>query len=615
MRSMQCLAIAGTETGAEIGLRPRKDVPASDQWDLTKLYPSDSAWEADLERYSGMREKIPDWKGTLGSSAQALATALAFLRDFGMLEDKLAAYAALRESEDQGLSLARDRTARFMRTQAEAQAAWSYLDPEIQSIPDQRMAEFLKRPELAEFVIWLRKVLRFKPHVLSEKEERLLAMQIESNQTVANAFSVLTDVDFEFGTLETPEGPRQLTHSSFSAFLQNPNRELRRRAYEQYYAQYDKHKTTIAVLYEGSVQLDRYAARVRNHESARAMAMFPDDMPEAVYDNLVATVHAGLPALHRYYELRRKALKLDELRHYDVRVPLLGDMKWNHSYDQAVSAVLAALAPLGEDYGRELARGLRQGWVDRYENKGKASGAFSYGSYSAEPYILMNFKSDVLDDVFTLAHEAGHSMHSYYSARSNAYMHWHYTTFEAEVASTFNEQLMQRYFIGKADSAQARAYLVNKEVDAIIGSLFRQTMFAEFEAKTHALVEAGTPLTVDVLRAEYRALLETYFGPRVKLLEVSDLEGLRIPHFYRAFYVYTYATGISAAIALADRVLGGGPEAREDYFAFLRSGGSRYPLQSLRLAGVDMSTPAPIQAAIARFDKLVGDLAGHLGVG
>ena len=603
------------DEGAPSGVRLRKDVPVSDQWDLSTLYPTEAAWEADLERYRGLREKIPSWKGTLAQSADSLAAALTFLRDFGMIEERLAAYSALRESEDQGLSASRDRTARFMRAQAESQTLWSYFDPEIHAIPDARMAEFLKHPALAEFATWLRKLLRFKPHVLGESEERLLAMQIESNQTASNAFSVLTDVDFDFGTLDTPDGPQPLTHSSFSAFMQNPNRDLRRRAYELYYAQYERHKTTLGVLYEGSVQLDRYAARARNHKSARAMSLFPDDMPEIVYDNLVATVHVGLPTLHRYYEIRRKALKLDELCHYDVRVPLLGDVHWHHSYDAAVDAVLAALMPLGDEYGRELARGLRQGWVDRYENKGKASGAFSYGSYSAEPYIMMNFKEDVLEDVFTLAHEAGHSMHSYYSARHNGYLHWHYTTFEAEVASTFNEQLMQRYFVAKAASPEARAYLINKEVDAIVGTLFRQTMFAEFEAKTHALVESGTPLTVDVLRAEYRALLEQYFGLGVRLLPVSDLEGLRIPHFYRAFYVYTYATGISAAVALADRVTSGGPKARDDYFTFLRSGGSRYPLQSLKLAGVDMSTPAPIQAAIARFEKLVGELAGYLGVG
>jgi oligoendopeptidase F len=595
-------------------LRPRKEVPRGDCWDLGKLYPSESAWEKDLERHRTLRAKIAGFRGTLGKSAEALAAALAFLRDFNVLEERLAAYAALRETEDQGLSESRDRTARFMMSQAEAQAAWSYLDPEIQAIPDQRMADFIEQPVLSEFATWLRKLLRFKPHVLTEKEERLLAMQMEANQTAANAFTVLTDVDFVFGTIDTPEGGKPLTHSSFSSYLQSPDRELRKAAYERYYAEYERHKTTLGVLYQGSVQLDHYAAKVRNYPSARAMALFPDDMPELVYDNLVTAVRAGLPALHRYYELRRKALKLDELWHYDVRVPLVASVTWHHSYDQAVDVALKALAPLGEEYGREVARGLREGWVDRYENKGKASGAFSYGCYGSEPYILMNFKEDHLDDVFTLIHEAGHSMHSYYSARSNPFMHWHYTTFEAEVASTFNEQLLQRHLVANASSDEARAYLINKEIDAIVGSLFRQTMFAEFEAKAHALVESGTPLTVDVLRSEYRALLDAYFGPRVKLQQVSDLEGLRIPHFYRAFYVYTYSTGISAAIALADRVLGGGAKEREDYFAFLRSGGSRYPLQSLKVAGVDMSTPAPVAAAVARFDKLVGELARALGI-
>ena len=497
---------------------------------------------------------------------------------------------------------------------AAAQTLWSYFDPEIQAIPDERMAAFLQHPALAEFQVWLRKLLRFKPHVLSEKEERLLALQIESNQTAANAFSVLTDVDFDFGTIPTKEGPRPLSHATFSTYLQSPDRELRRVAYERYYAKYEEHKTTLAVLYEGQVQLDRYAARVRNHAGARAMALFPDDMPVAVYDNLVATVHAGLPVLHRYYELRRRALSLAELHHYDVRVPLVADLTWHHTYDQAVDVVLEALAPLGEEYRRELARGLRGGWVDRYENKGKASGAFSYGSFAAEPYILMNFKEDLLDDVFTLAHEAGHSMHSFFSARANPFLHWHYTTFEAEVASTFNEQLLGRHLLGRAEAEAARAYLVNKEVDAIIGTLFRQTMFAEFETTTHALVESGTPLTIDGLRAEYRKLLACYFGPGVKLEATSDLEGLRIPHFYRAFYVYTYATGISAAIALADRVLAGGAAARDDYFAFLRSGGSRFPLASLALAGVDMSSPAPVAAAVARFAALVDELAALLGL-
>jgi oligoendopeptidase F len=498
--------------------------------------------------------------------------------------------------------------------QARAQAAWSYFDPEIHAIAEQQMAAFLGHPALAEFAIYLRKLLRFRPHVLSEKEERLLALQMEVNQTTANAFSVLTDVEFDFGAIATPEGEKVLSHASFSSFLQHPDRDLRRRAYAQYYSQYDKYKTTLAVLYQGSVQLDRYAAKVRNHASARAMALFPDNMPESVYDNLVATVHAGLPALHRYYEVRRRAMRLPELRHYDVRASLVPNVVWSHSYDQAVDVVLKALAPLGEGYCAQMRTGLAGGWVDRYENKGKTSGAFSYGSYRGEPYILLNFKEELLDDVFTLAHEAGHSMHSFLSARSNPFLDWHYTTFEAEVASTFSEQLLQRYLVTHAESPGRKAYLLNKEIDAIIGSLFRQTMFAEFESRSHALVEAGTPLTVDVLRNEYRALLERYFGSGVKLEPVSDLEGLRIPHFYRAFYVYTYATGISAAIALADRVLGGGAKERDAYFTFLRSGGSRFPLQSLQVAGVDMSATAPIEAAISRFATLVEELAEYLGV-
>jgi oligoendopeptidase F len=569
----------------------------------------------DLERYRALVAKIPSFKGTLGTGAEALAAALVFLRDLGLVEERLACYAALRESEDQGLSASRDRTARFMMSQADAQTAWSYFDPEIHAIPDDRMAGYLKHPALAEFAIWLRKLLRFKPHVLSEKEERLLAMQIESNQTASNAFSVLTDVDFDFGTIDTKDGTEAAQPFDVFELLAEPGSR--------------PSPTRLRALLRAirSVQDHPWRAlrRIGPARSLRGQGAQPRFVAG---HGLVSRRHArvglrqsgrggarGLPALHRYYELRRKALKLDQLCHYDVRVPLVPTATWRHSYDQAVDVVQKALAPLGKEYGAELGRGLRGGWVDRYENKGKASGAFSYGSFSAEPYILMNFKEELLDDVFTLAHEAGHSMHSYFSARSNAFLHWHYTTFEAEVASTFNEQLLGRYLAGQATSDEVRAYLINKEVDSIIGSLFRQTMFAEFEAKTHALVESGTPLTVDVLRSEYRVLLECYFGRGVKLETISDLEGLRIPHFYRAFYVYTYATGISAAIALADRVLGGGEQEREDYFTFLRSGGSRYPIESLKVAGVDMSSPVPVQAAIVRFEKLVGELGKYLGVG
>jgi oligoendopeptidase F len=319
-------------------------------------------------------------------------------------------------------------------------------------------------------------------------------------------------------------------------------------------------------------------------------------------------VSENLAPLHRYYSLRKKALGLDGLRHYDVYAPLVPKAVTKTPWNGAVDLIAAALAPLGDEYVNTLAAGLRGRWADRYENKGKRSGAFSAGGYTGEPYILMNYKEDSIRDVFTLAHEGGHSMHSWYSARSNPFMHYSYTIFEAEVASTFNEELLFRYLLEKADTPALKTYLVNKRADEILATLYRQTMFAEFEQITHRLEEGGSPLTVELLRAEYRKLLEKYFGPAMVLEEESDLEGMRIPHFYNAFYVYKYATGVSASLALAERVLAGGAREREDYFAFLKSGGSRFPIESLRVAGVDMGSPEPVRAACQAFDRLVGRL-------
>jgi oligoendopeptidase F len=347
---------------------------------------------------------------------------------------------------------------------------------------------------------------------------------------------------------------------------------------------------------------------VRNFPSARAAALFPDKVEESVYDNLIATISDNLPSLHEYYELRRRALKLDELRHYDVYVPLAPEAKGRHTYAEAVEIVAAALAPLGSEYVSTLRAGLEGRWVDRYENKGKDSGAFSSGSFSADPYILLNYKEDVIHDLFTIAHEGGHSMHSYYSSRSNPFLSYSYAIFEAEVASTFNEQLVFHYLYDHARSDEERCSLVSTKLDDLVATLFRQTMFAEFERRSHEMAEADEPLTVDALRSEYRRLLVKYFGPSMKLEEVSDLECLRIPHFYRAFYVYKYATGISASIALSDRVLAGGEKERSDYFAFLHSGGSRFPIDSLKVAGVDMSRPEPVAAACANFSRWATEL-------
>ncbi len=579
----------------------RNQVPLEDRWDLSALFASDEAWEDGLKELAGLQEGIEKAKEGFADSKQAFLSLLGFYESYSILDERLAYYADLRTTEDEGDSAARGRLARYVGAATAGQAAWSWLVPAIQALPEAFVESCLQDPAFADYKVFLGKLLRFKPHILTEKEERLLALQAESNRVAQETFGILTNVDFDFGRIKTDEGMQALSQSSFASLIRSKDRALRRRTYMKFYAVYDAHKHSLASLYSGSVKTDKYQAQVRNYPGARAQALFPDNVPEAVYDNLVQTVNDNLPVLHEYYELRMKALGLKELRHYDLYVPFVPEAKSRHSYQEAVDLVSSALAPLGEDYVATLRLGLLGGWVDRYENKGKRSGAFSAGSYSGEPYILLNYKEDVLSDVFTMAHEGGHSMHSWYSRANNPFLCYNYSIFEAEVASTFNEQLLFKYLYDKSSSEQERAALLSTRIDGMLGTLFRQTMFAEFEALSHKMLEAGEALTLEALRAQYRKLLEKYFGPLMKLEKVSDLEGLRIPHFYNAFYVYKYATGISAAVALSERVLSGGEKERKDYFIFLASGGSRFPLEALKVAGVDMANPQPVRAACARF--------------
>lgn len=607
--------MAETEHNTQTEIPTRDQVRPEDAWDLSKLFENDQQWEEGLKKFTEMIEHIPSFKGTLGESAGHLYECLEYLTRVEYLGERLGYYAHLRYSEDAGDSGNQERFARFMKATSDASTAESYVEPEIQAIDTEHLETFMQDERLRDYRVQLRKLIRMKPHVLSEPEERLLAMQSEANQTAQKTFSALTDVDFDFGTVDTPEGPKPLTQASLSSFMLNPDRNVRERAWTQFYTVYRQHQNTLASLYSGSVQLDVYKARARNFSNSREAALFPDDVPERVYDTLLSTVGENLDTLQKYYALRKRVLGLPDYHVYDGYVPLVGDIQVHHTYEQAVELVTEALAPLGEEYTRTLRNGLLGTWVDRYENKGKRSGAFSAGSYSGDPHILMNYREDVLRHVFTLAHEGGHSMHSWYSARHNPFQHYSYTIFEAEVASTFNEQLLLKYMIERADDERMRAYLVNKHIDDMVGTLFRQSMFAEFEHKTHQMVESGTPLTVDSLRETYRTLLEKFFGPEVTLDEMTDLEGLRIPHFYRAFYVYKYATGISAAISLADRVMNGGQKELDDYFNFLKSGGSRFPIESLKVAGVDMSTPAPIETAMGVFKSRVDELEKLLGNG
>ena len=590
-------------------IRTRDQIAESDKWDLSSLFASESEWEKALSDMNSMIPALSQFKGTLGKSAENLAQCLKTMTDFQILAEKTGSYAMLQFSTDGSSPQNQKRYGLYISSATRAEAETSYLVPEIQSIEDAKMAQFLKSPLLADYQIYLSKLLRLKPHVLPEQEEKLLALHSESDMTAHKAFSALTDVDMEFGTITENGIEKPLTQSTFTSFLQSQDRTVRQKAYQQFYKGFEKHKNTIAALYAGNVHLDIFNARARNYASALEAALFPDNVPISVYDNLIETMHRFFPVLHRYYQLKRKALGLDKLSHYDVYMPFTSAVEVRHTYDQAVDEVIQAVAPLGEEYCAILRQGLTGGWVDKYENKGKRSGAFSAGCYTGYPYILLNYKEDRLRDLFTLVHEGGHSMHSYYSVKSNVFPNYDYTIFEAETASTFNEQLLARHLMHKyQDNPDMMLYLAGKEADDFVATAFRQTMFAEFEKNIHVLGESGTPLTLELFRSEYRRLLEAYFGPEVQLPEEADLEGLRIPHFYRAFYVYKYATGISAAVTLADMVTGGGKAERQRYLDFLCSGCRNYPLDSLTKAGVDMSSPEPVEKAIDHFQKLLDQI-------
>jgi len=596
---------------SKIKALPRREkVNPADCWDLTSLFKTDGDWERAFKRWEARLGEYEQYRGRLGESPATLAACLKLDTELDRAGERLGNYAFLKAAEDQANSTYQRMKGRYQHVATRAAEASSFIRPEIMSIPAARMRRMLEAPELAEWKLLLERILRYRPHTLSKKEENLLAMQGQMSEAASQIFRQLNDADLKWGMIRNEKGVLvELSHSSFSAFLHSPERRVRREAFHKYYAQFDAHKNTIAASLNGSVQRDVYYARARKYSSALEAALFPDRVPVAVYDNLIASVRRSLPALYRYLELRRRKLKLKDIHHYDTYVPIVAGLEKRHTWDQAVRLVVESLAPLGDDYCRELHRGLTAGrWCDRYPNQGKSSGAFSSGGYDGQPYILMNYQPDVLDHVFTLAHEAGHSMHTHYSAASQPYQYYNYTIFVAEVASTFNEQLLLHHLLKRAKHRRERAYLVNHAIDEIRGTIIRQTMFAEFEKVIHALVEGGEPLTVQTLRSEYRKLLDAYFGPDFAIDPELELECMRIPHFYRAFYVYKYATGLSAAIALSQRVLSGGRRELEDYLGFLRGGCSRYPLDLLRDAGVDMEQPAAVDAAMAHFGQLVEQL-------
>jgi oligoendopeptidase F len=490
----------------------------------------------------------------------------------------------------------------------------SFMVPEMQSLDEKTASAYLADPKLSQYKFYLEKIFRYRSHTRSHEIEELLAMSGEVHHAASEIFSQLDNADLTFGSLTDDNGDTcELTHGNFSSFLQSPDRNLRIKAFTQYYETYNAHKHTIAASLSSSIKKDRLHARIRRFESARVKSLFSDNVTPAVYDNLISTVHGRIDPLVKYLNLRKKNLGVSELHIYDTYIPLVKEIKFSMPYDEAAQTCVEAVKPLGEDYCETLRKGLSGGWVDRYENKGKRSGAYSSGCYDSPPYILMNYKDDNINSLYTLIHEAGHSMHSYYSHKTQPYHYGDYTIFVAEVASTFNETLLSHYLLERyRDNKPMRAYVLNREIDNIRGTLYRQTMFAEFEKITHEIIERDEPLTLGVLRREYRKLLEIYFGGVLAIDEQLDLECLRIPHFYSAFYVYKYATGISAAIALADKVLKEGKPACEAYRKFLTLGGTMFPIDELKVAGVDMQSPEPVVKALDHFAQLVDELEAAL---
>ena len=587
---------------------PRSRVKVEDTWDLTSLVHDDDAWEKAFVAWEKKISGFAKFTGHLADDAKTLAACLKFDVEFDRAGERVGTYAFLKTAEDTANSTYQRMAGRHRSAASRAAQAAAFIRPEILAIPSERMNELLEAKELKPFRLVLERVLRYKPHTLGPSEEKLLAMQGEMAGTAGMVFRQLNNADLKFGTIKTDDGAIELTHASFSTCLQSPTRNVRKHAFHQYYAQFTAHENTLAASLSGSILRDVYYAQARGYASSLDNALFPDNVPRSVYENLIASVHKHLPSMYRYFELRRRKMKLRDLHHYDTYVPILSELKKKHTWKQAVAVVLRSLEPLGSDYCGVLQGGLEGRWCDRYENRGKQSGAFSCGSYDGLPYILMNYQTDVLDHVFTLAHEAGHSMHSHLSSKTQPFQYYDYSIFVAEVASTFNEQLLSKHLLAKASDERERAYLLNREIDAIRGTILRQTMFAEFEKLTHEAAEQHEPLTVERFKQIYRGLLELYFGPDFVLDDELSLECLRIPHFYRAFYVYKYATGLSAAIALADRVTKGGQPELNDYLNFLRGGCSKDPLDLLRGAGVDMEQPQPVDTALDYFARLVDEL-------
>ncbi|HEU0168265.1 MAG TPA: oligoendopeptidase F [Chloroflexota bacterium] len=590
-------------------LPTRSEIALEFTWDLESIYPRAEAWEADFRALEARLPELSAFEGRLGTSATELAAGLKLQDELGVTLGKLYSYSHMKRDEDTTQSSAQGMHDRMVGLYARFSAAGAFFTPEIVALEPSTVERWLSQePQLAVYRFLLESTLRQRGHTRSAEVEGLLAQSMEVGQGASTVYDMLTDADLKFPRIKDGEGNDvELTHGRYIPFQQSPDRRVRKDSFEALYTTYAAYKNTVAAAYSTSVKGDIFYARAHNYESAQQAALDGENIPLTVYSNLVERVESRLDLMQRYLRLRKRVLELDDLHMYDVYADLIPSAKKEIPFPRARQDVLAAVSVLGDDYQHDVAHGFSSRWVDVYETPGKASGAYSSGSYGTHPFILMNFQ-DNLDGVYTLAHELGHSMHSFYTRATQPPVYSDYSLFVAEVASITNEALLTNYLLQQDMDVDTRKALLNNELEKYRGTLFRQTMFAHFEAETHRLAEAGEALTSDMLNKLYYDLVARYFAPETVVDELIAYEWSRIPHFYRAFYVYQYATGIAAATALAKRMLEEGEPAVRRYRAFLAAGGSDYPINLLRSAGVDMTSPAPVQAALDHFGRLLDEL-------
>lgn len=590
-------------------LPSRSEIKVEDTWELEDIFASDDAWEKEFEEVKALIPQMEKFKGKLGESAQTLYDALQEQDELTMRVSKLYTYAHMRYDQDTTNSFYQGLNDRIKTLYTQIASALSYVTPEILSIEESKIKQYMaEHKELKLYAHALDEITRERPHILSESEEALLAQASEVLGSSSNTFGMLNNADLEFPSIKDENGEEvEITHGRYIRFLESSDRRVREEAFKAVYETYGKFKNTFASTLSGTVKKDNFSARVRHYNSARHSALSTNNIPEEVYDNLVKTVNDNLHLLHRYIDLRKKVLGIEELHMYDLYTPLVKDVKMEVTYEEAKDYILKGLKPLGEDYLNVLKEGFENRWVDVHENKGKRSGAYSSGTYGTNPYILMNWQDNV-NNLFTLAHEFGHSVHSYYTRKTQPYPYGDYSIFVAEVASTCNEALLNDYLLKTIDDEKQRLYLLNHYLEGFRGTVFRQTMFAEFEHDVHVRAQNGEPLTPELLTKLYYDLNKKYFGDNLVIDEEIGLEWARIPHFYYNYYVYQYATGFSAAAALSKQILEEGDAAVERYVGFLKSGSSDYPIEVLKKAGVDMTTSQPIEEALAVFEEKLTEM-------